>query len=63
MVDWNLQAAIGAYFDLQQTSHTLPKMSFIKDITIGEGESITPNTSFVKTWLVRNSGAEVWPAG
>jgi len=63
MVDWNLQSAIGAYFDLQQSSETLPKMSFMKDITIGEGESITPNTCFVKTWMVRNSGQDIWPSG
>ncbi len=31
-------------------------------MTIGEGESVPPNTLFVKTWRLRNSGAEPWPA-
>ena len=35
----------------------------IQDITIGEGESIPPSTTFTKTWRIRNSGVENWPAG
>ncbi|KAF2367035.1 Next to BRCA1 central domain [Trinorchestia longiramus] len=62
MADWNLQAAICAYFDLQ-SSTKLPQMTFLQDVTIGEGESIPPNTSFVKTWRVENSGGDAWPAG
>lgn len=31
-------------------------MSFVKDITIGEGESVTPNTKFTKTWRIQNTG-------
>ena len=31
-------------------------MSFIRDVTIGEGESVQPNTSFVKTWRIQNNG-------
>jgi len=34
----------------------VPQMSFVKDITIGEGESVTPNTKFTKTWRLQNSG-------
>jgi hypothetical protein len=33
------------------------------DITIGEGEEISPNTEFVKTWRIRNSGWTDWPEG
>lgn len=39
----NLQAAVCAYFDLQ-SANKLPQMNFVQDITIGEGESIPPNT-------------------
>ncbi|XP_073894438.1 protein ILRUN isoform X4 [Macaca fascicularis] len=38
-------------------------MSFVEDVTIGEGESIPPDTQFVKTWRIQNSGAEAWPPG
>jgi hypothetical protein len=31
------------------------------DVTIGEGESVPPGTTFQKTWRLRNSGQEVWP--
>lgn len=34
-------------------------MSFVRDVTIGEGESVPPSTTFTKTWTVQNSGAEV----
>lgn len=31
-------------------------MKFLCDITIGEGESVAPDTKFVKTWRIKNSG-------
>lgn len=31
-------------------------MAFIRDVTIGEGESVPPNTTFVKTWRIQNNG-------
>lgn len=34
----------------------LPNMTFIQDVTIGEGESVPPDTNFTKTWRVQNSG-------
>ncbi|ESO86948.1 hypothetical protein LOTGIDRAFT_128067 [Lottia gigantea] len=63
MNNWNLQAAIGSYYDFEQPSVTLPAMAFVKDITIGEGEAIPPNTPFVKTWRIKNGGNESWPPG
>ncbi|XP_061415747.1 protein ILRUN isoform X1 [Lethenteron reissneri] len=63
MANWNLQAAIGAYYDFETPNIVTPCMSFIKDVTIGEGESIPPNTIFTKTWRIQNSGTECWPAG
>ncbi|VDN51592.1 unnamed protein product [Dracunculus medinensis] len=72
MNNWNLQEAVGSYYDYgangmtgcppQYTTH-LPSMLFIKDITIGEGESVPPSTRFTKTWRVKNTGAECWPSG
>lgn len=31
-------------------------MSFVKDVTIGEGESVPPDTTFTKTWRIQNTG-------
>lgn len=31
-------------------------MSFVEDVTIGEGESIPPDTQFTKTWRIQNTG-------
>lgn len=36
--------------------HELPEMQFICDVTIGEGESVAPNTNFIKTWRIKNIG-------
>ena len=53
----NLPAAVNSYYDYEQSSFSnLPSMSFVKDVTIGEGEAIPPNTNFVKTWRVKNTG-------
>ncbi|EHB07109.1 Replication protein A 70 kDa DNA-binding subunit [Heterocephalus glaber] len=50
MTNWTLQAAIGAYYDFESLNISVPSMSFVEDVTIGEGESIPPDTQFVKTW-------------
>uniref|UniRef100_A0A4X1T5U3 Protein ILRUN n=1 Tax=Sus scrofa TaxID=9823 RepID=A0A4X1T5U3_PIG len=63
MTNWNLQAAIGAYYDFESPNISVPSMSFVEDVTIGEGESIPPDTQFIKTWRIQNSGAEAWPPG
>lgn len=34
-------------------------MSLAGDVTIGEGESIPPNTSFTKTWRLQNTGEQM----
>ena len=31
-------------------------MQLVEDITMKEGELITPNTSFLKTWRIMNNG-------
>uniref|UniRef100_A0A6I8NWX4 Protein ILRUN n=1 Tax=Ornithorhynchus anatinus TaxID=9258 RepID=A0A6I8NWX4_ORNAN len=63
MTNWNLQAAIGAYYDFESPNINVPSMSFVEDVTIGEGESIPPDTQFTKTWRIQNSGTEAWPPG
>ncbi|KAJ8370431.1 hypothetical protein SKAU_G00104590 [Synaphobranchus kaupii] len=37
MTNWNLQAAIGAYYDFESPNINAPSMSFVEDVTIGEG--------------------------
>ena len=34
----------------------VPMMCLVKDATVGEGESVPPNTRFMKTWRVKNNG-------
>ena len=63
MNQWNVQAAVCSYFDLESANSNLPGMVFLADITIGEGESVPPNTPFVKTWRVENPGPDPWPPG
>jgi len=52
----NLQAAIGAYYDFESPNVNAPSMSFMEDVTIGEGESVPPDTPFTKTWRIQNTG-------
>jgi len=67
MSNWNVHAAVGHYFDLEASQDGLSnigpmlKMTFVRDVTVGEGESVPPNTCFVKTWTIRNPGPEPWP--
>jgi len=63
MNQWNVQAAVCSYFDLESANSRLPGMVLVADITIGEGESVPPNTKFIKTWRVQNPGPDRWPPG
>jgi len=70
MNNWNLQAAICAYFDYDQATmsnqHMMMMnlcMKFVSDVTIGEGEEVPPNSRFTKTWRIANNGEETWPPG
>ncbi|XP_066586487.1 protein ILRUN [Prorops nasuta] len=63
MNNWNLQAAICSYFDCDYHIPSKgPSMTLICDSTIGEGESVPPNTKFRKSWKVRNNGITTWPS-
>ncbi|XP_061651913.1 protein ILRUN-like isoform X2 [Phyllopteryx taeniolatus] len=58
MTNWNLQAAIGAYYDFESPNISAPCMSLVKDVTIGEGESVPPDTRFTKTWRIQNTAPQ-----
>ncbi|RUS70523.1 hypothetical protein EGW08_021711 [Elysia chlorotica] len=63
MNDWNLQNAVCSYYDLEQPVSILPSMRVLEDITLGNGEAVAPNTTFVKAWRIKNSGSDHWPPG
>lgn len=41
----------------------MPSMRVVKELTVGLGESITPNTPFNQSWLLENNGTVAWPEG
>ena len=64
----NLQLAVGCYFDFLATQSNplnspMPSMKIIREETVGQGESITPNTIFTQSWLLENNGTVAWPHG
>lgn len=61
MNNWNLQAAVCSYFDFEVPAENGPCMTLVKDVTIGEGEAVPPNTRFIKTWRIQNTGEADWP--
>lgn len=64
MTGWNLQSAIGAYYDFEGGQEcSLPCMSLVSHVTMKEGDAVLPNTPFVKTWRIQNPGKEQWPSG
>jgi hypothetical protein len=56
---WNLQAAVGAYYDFYGPV-TVPTMA-AKDVTLFPGQRVPPNTALSKTWRVTNT--DVWQSG
>lgn len=62
MTNWNLQAAVGCYFDFMSQNRQ-PSMKLLNDMTVGKGEKITPNTAIKLTWLLQNNGDISWPEG
>lgn len=46
LVSRNLQAAVGCFFDFS-SGQKLPSMRILSDVTVGEGEGVTPNTPYV----------------
>ncbi|KAK5650699.1 hypothetical protein RI129_001728 [Pyrocoelia pectoralis] len=62
MNNWNLQAAICSYFDIESPMK-LPSMALVSDPIANECESVEPCVSFRKVWHVLNNGTEAWPFG
>ncbi|KAJ6638178.1 Protein ILRUN [Pseudolycoriella hygida] len=62
MNNWNLQAAVGCYFDFN-SGQKLPSMRVVEDITFGYNEAVPPSTNFIQSWRIQNSGDEDWPNG
>lgn len=62
MSNWNLQTAVGCYFDFMAFSRP-PSMKFLNDLTVGKDEKVTPNTPFKLSWLLQNNGEISWPDG
>lgn len=64
-----MQAAVGCYFDFLASSNQnsamvpMPSMRIVKELTVGLGESVTPNTQFTQSWLLENNGDVAWPNG
>ncbi|XP_005106727.1 protein ILRUN [Aplysia californica] len=63
MNNWNLQNAVCSYYDFEQPTNLQPSMSVLGDLTIGDGESVAPSTTFIKTWKIKNQGMDRWPPG
>ncbi|XP_063690138.1 protein ILRUN-like [Bolinopsis microptera] len=63
MTGWDIQEALSSYTEVNREGNKLLAMSFVKDMTFGEGESVPPNSTFTKVWRIRNSGRETWPSG
>jgi hypothetical protein len=40
-----------------------PMSRFVRDVTMPDGTSVQPSSVFVKTWRIRNDGANTWPEG
>jgi len=61
MGNWNLQTALGAYYDVMSSSEDLPLFEVTDESCHIRESSIRPGQSFIKTWRLRNIGATVWP--
>lgn len=53
-----MQSALCAYYDIVNSSDPHASMQLVEDVTIRDGELITPSTSFLKTWRIKNDGME-----
>src|SRR5262249_25092559 len=48
-------------FSIESLVTDPPKMVFVSDVTIGEGQSVPKDTRFIKTWRIKNPSAKAWP--
>jgi hypothetical protein len=40
-----------------------PMSRFVRDVTMPDGTTVQPSSTFVKTWRIRNDGTFSWPEG
>lgn len=59
MNNWNLQAAICSYFDIE-APFKLPSMAASPS---ADAQNVDANAKFTKTWQIYNNGADRWPVG
>lgn len=48
---------------ITQTMIPCDRASFVKDVTIPDGEEMSPNENFTKTWRLKNTGSCTWTSG
>lgn len=61
MNNWNLQAAVGCYFDANR-NQKLPSMQLaINSTPESNTQGVLPNAKFTHSWEVQNTGDEPWP--
>ncbi|XP_002155390.2 protein ILRUN isoform X1 [Hydra vulgaris] len=60
MGNWNLQAALCAYYDVFSTQ-TLPSFIVLEESDHTGLNSVAPNQEFSKRWKIQNKGDEKWP--
>ncbi len=59
-IDDNIRlTATPEYADFDNTN-CVDEYSYVSDITVPDGMSITPHTMFTKTWYIRNTGTCMW---
>uniref|UniRef100_A0A0K8S5B5 Nbr1 FW domain-containing protein n=1 Tax=Lygus hesperus TaxID=30085 RepID=A0A0K8S5B5_LYGHE len=60
MNNWNLQAAVGAYFDFDNPAK-LPSMALVDGEITNDALNLPPSTSVMKKLILWNNGDEPWP--
>merc|ERR1712080_119932 len=60
MGNWNLQTALGAYYDIMSSSERLPSVELVDETQHINEFSVQPNQSFLKMWRLKNTGIEAW---
>lgn len=61
MGNWNLQTALGAYYDVTSSSDSLPLFQVIEESIHIDENTVQPTQTFVKSWRLRNIGDTAWP--
>lgn len=65
--NWNLETAVSSYFEsgniqTYAQQRNPPDMDLLKDNTIHNKEAMLPGSTFRQSWILKNSGDQLWPA-